>query len=234
MKPLYTQEQFTLAKSKDLLPCQCYQCDKVFYKNKCNIQLALSPNHSDSGKYCSQKCYHNSRTGVTYTQKNKKKVSDSNVNCLICNKTFKKLPSKIKKYPRHFCSKSCAAIYNSKNRTTGNRRSKLEVYLEEQLTLLYPNLHIDYNKTSAINAELDIYIPSLRLAFEINGIFHYEPIFGDEKLNKTQFNDTRKFKACVENNISLCIIDSTQLKYFKPDNAKKYLDIITNIIKSKN
>jgi hypothetical protein len=34
----------------------------------------------------------------------------------------------------------------------------------------------------------------------------------------------------LENNINLCVIDSSALSYFKPSKAKKYLDIITNTI----
>jgi len=50
--------------------------------------------------------------------------------------------------------------------------------------MLYPDLVIHFNKKDAINSELDIYIPSLKLAFELNGIFHYEPIFGKENFLK--------------------------------------------------
>ena len=71
----------------------------------------------------------------------------------------------------------------------------------------------------------------MKLAFEINGIYHYEPIHGQEKLSRVQNNDSRKFQACLEKDIELCIIDSSSLKYFKPQNAQKYLDIITSIIK---
>ena len=94
-------------------------------------------------------------------------------------------------------------------------------------------LRINYNEINTINAELDIYIPSLKLAFELNGIFHYEPIFGNKKLVKTQNNDQRKFIACAELGISLCVIDTTSLKYFKEDNAKKFLNIITKLIDEK-
>jgi hypothetical protein len=77
---------------------------------------------------------------------------------------------------------------------------------------------------------LDIYLPSLKLAFELNGIFHYEPIYGTEKLNQIQNNDNKKFKLCYKNEISLCIIDVSQQKYFKAQTSKKYLNIITTII----
>jgi hypothetical protein len=149
---------------------------------------------------------------------------------LNCNIEFKKKQVDIKKSPNHFCTRSCAVSYNNKNKTKGNRRSKLEIYIEEQLTILYPNLNIDYNKKNVIGSELDIYIPSFKLAFELNGIFHYEPIFGSDKLNQIQENDVSKSKACFDKHIDLCIIDSSGLKYFKLSNAKKYLDIVVNII----
>jgi hypothetical protein len=98
---------------------------------------------------------------------------------------------------------------------------------------LYPNLEFHFNRKDAINSELDIYIPTLKLAFELNGIFHYEPIYGSEKLDQIKNNDSRKYQACIEKNIELCIIDSSGLKYFKPEKCQKYLDIITNIINTK-
>ena len=64
----------------------------------------------------------------------------------------------------------------------------------------------------------------------LNGIFHYEPIYGQDKLSQIQNNDNRKFQACIENGIELCIIDSSQQKYFKEQSSLKYLNIITNII----
>ena len=104
------------------------------------------------------------------------------------------------------------------------------MWLEEQLTKLYPVLEINFNKTNIINSELDIYIPSLKLAFELNGIFHYEPIYGKEKLDKTKNNDDRKFQICSKLGISLCVIDTHNVKYLKKERDKKFLDIIVKII----
>jgi hypothetical protein len=132
-----------------------------------------------------------------------------------------------------FCSRRCAGVYWSKHKIIGTCRSKMERWIEEQLTQKYPNLLIDYNKTNTINAELDIYIPSLKLAFEFNGIFHYEPIFGYEKLKSYQTNDNRKIQACLENKIELCIIDTHTSTYFKKERDKKFLDIVIKIIDSK-
>jgi hypothetical protein len=107
------------------------------------------------------------------------------------------------------------------------------VWLENQLLSTYPNLDIVYNGKETINSELDIYIPSLKLAFELNGIFHYEPIYGQDKLSATQNNDCRKFQACLEQGIEMVIMDVSSLKYFKPQNAEKYLNIIKKILDTK-
>jgi hypothetical protein len=135
--------------------------------------------------------------------------------------------------PKKFCSKSCSAKYNNKHKTKGSRRSKLEVWVESKLTELYPNLIIDYNKIDSLEMELDIYVPSLKLAFELNGIFHYEPIFGDKKLQNIQRNDTNKFEKCQQLGISLCIIDVSKQKYFKEKTSIPFLDIILLIINQK-
>lgn len=153
-------------------------------------------------------------------------------NCKNCNAEINVQFAKHKKSKsgNHFCSQSCAGIYNNTHKTTGSRRSKLEKYLEFELIKLFPELEIHFNRKDIINSELDIYIPSLKLAFELNGIFHYEPIYGQDKLNQIQNNDHRKFQACLEQNIELCIIDTSRQKYFKEQSSKKYLNIITNII----
>lgn len=223
MKPLYTKEQFKNSKSKDKLPCECYNCKNVFYTRKNLIKQNLDGNDKfNSNRFCSIKCSSEYRKTL------------QKLTCLNCNKEFEKILSQIKKSKNHFCSHSCSATYNNVHKTHGTRRSKLEKYLKEKLPNLYPNLHIDFNKKDAINSELDIYIPSLKLAFELNGIFHYEPIFGDEKLNQTQNNDQRKFQACAEQNISLCIIDVSKQKYFKESTSQEFLNIIIDIINNKS
>lgn len=173
--------------------------------------------------FCSEQCRYLGR-GMN------KRLS---VKCKNCLKEFEKLFCEAEKSPNHFCSQSCAGTYNNTHKAHGTRRSKLEVWLEVKLIELFPSLEIHFNRKDAISSELDFYIPSLKLAFELNGIFHYEPIYGNEKLSQIQNNDCRKFQACLEKGIELCIIDSSKLTYFKPANAQKYLDIIVEIINRK-
>lgn len=222
MKPLYTQEQFDSAKSGDKLPCECYYCNGIGYHQKRNILKVIRKIRLNGCKFCSLSC----------KIKFEIPTPPLEVECTNCGTKFFKQQSQIKKSKsgNHYCSNSCNATYCNKNKTTGNRRSKLEKYIEEQLTIIYPELEIHFNRKDTIGSELDIYIPTLNIAFELNGIFHYEPIYGTDKLNQIQSNDVSKSKACHDLQIDLCIIDTSGQKYVKPSTSQKYLDIITNII----
>jgi hypothetical protein len=200
---------------------ECPQCHNSFSRVKNVIQSKLGPHNNEKTIYCSYKC-------ATLA-----KITKQKVNCLQCNIVFEKLPNQIKKSPNHFCSKSCAAKYNNTHKTKGNRRSKLEMWLEIQLNVSYPQLGIKYNLKEFTNTELDILIPTLNLAFELNGIFHYEPIYGQEKLSSIQNNDNRKFQACLEKKIELVIIDVSGQKYFKESTSQKYLEIVKQMIDMK-
>jgi hypothetical protein len=196
----------------------CDRCQKQFTRG-------ISKYNQDIKKgwkqFCSNECH--------WSAQNKRKQ----VVCAYCGTSFIKEAVQIKQTKHNFCSRSCSASYSNRNKTKGYRRSKLEIWLESQLLMLYPELEIHYNRKDTINAELDIYIPSIDLAIELNGIFHYEPIYGEEKLSQIQNNDQRKFQACLEKGIEMCIIDTSGFTYFKVDKAQKYLQIVTQVIENK-
>lgn len=220
MTPITTLDELKQFKSRDKIPLKCQCCQQTFYRTKNRI-LDNYSRRKMLTRFCSQTC------------KGKTDSLNRTSICLCnqCNTTFTKQHNKIKK--NNFCSSSCAAKYNNAHKTTGTRRSKLETWIEQQLSTTHPTLEIHYNKTNAINAELDIYIPSLKLAFELNGIFHYEPIYGESKLQKIQNNDCRKFQACLERGIELCIIDTSHQGYFKESTSEKFLNIIITILYKK-
>lgn len=153
--------------------------------------------------------------------------------CQQCGKPVFRREKEIPESGFCFCNKSCSARYSNAHKTTGTRRSKLEKWIELELKKRYPTLEIHFNKNEAISAELDIYIPSLKLAVELNGIFHYEPIFSEEKLEKIQNNDQRKLQACAERGISFCVIDTSSQKIFKEKTSLRFLEIITTLIDGK-
>ncbi len=200
------------------IPLFCSYCKKSFKKPLFLYNNSIK--RKDKHSFCSIKC-----VGLFQRHRITKP-------CKKCGKLITRQHRQMKS-TNVFCNHSCACSYNNTHKTKGIRRSKLEIFIEKQLNKLFPQLPIVYNNKETINSELDIYIPSLSLAFELNGIFHYEPIFGQEKLNKIQNNDNRKIFACAEKNIELCIIDSSSLKYFKPKHTQKYLDIIVSLISQK-
>ncbi len=198
----------------------CDHCEQPFTMSTSQYNQSNKRGHK---KYCSLDCSGKGRN--TYVT----------VPCGSCHKEVTAPVKQLNasKSSHLFCNHSCSITYHNLHKTKGTRRSKLEVWLEEQLATLYPNLEILYCDKQAINGELDIYVPSFRLAFELNGIYHYEPIHGQSKLDQVQSNDHRKFQACIEHGIELVIMDTSQLKYFKLIHCQKYLDIITGIINSK-
>lgn len=153
------------------------------------------------------------------------KILDKARECIFCHKKY---TAKFRK--DKFCSRSCAGKYNNSNKKHGYRRSKLEILVEQKLLDRYTDLEFHFNRKDAIKSELDVYIPSLKLAFELNGVFHYEPIYSEEQLKTIQNNDDRKFQACIERGIELCIIDTSKQKRFNELTSKQYIDIIFNII----
>ena len=195
----------------------CLNCSILFQKLPYEVKRTKGRN------FCCYDCY-----GEYQRKDQKNNIKE----CTNCGKKFYKRPAEQKKTKNHFCSRSCAATYNNTHKKTGTRVSKLEIFLQEQLSQEY-NFQFHFNRKDTINSELDIYIPEINLAFELNGVFHYEPIYGEEKLKKIQNNDERKFQACLEHKIELCIIDTSKQRYFKEKTSNEYLCIITNIIEQK-
>lgn len=224
MSLLITVEAFEEAGSREVIPFTCGHCRQPSARPKHRVQ-AFFKREGDimAPMFCSRECAAaRGRAPHTFA-------------CAQCGEKVIKQPSVVKRSRKrglvnHFCSNKCAGTYTAAHKKTGTRRAKLEKWLEEQLNRIYPQLRIDFNQTSAIKAELDIYVPSLRVAFELNGVFHYEPIFGSDKLTQTQNKDRYKYHACTEAGIDLCVIDTSRQRYFKEKHCKPYLDIITKII----
>lgn len=167
----------------------CSQCSN-------NIELRLSK-HEYSIKtglknfFCNHECHGNFLS---------KKVK---FNCFNCDKELERAPWETRE--NNFCSKQCWYKHNKAV------RSKLELYLEEKIKNYFPYLpYVCCDRTICRNLELDFYFPDLKLAIEINGIFHYEPIFGEEKLNYVQHNDKGKNYLCKQQGIKLLTLKSIE------------------------
>lgn len=227
MKTLYSKKEFENTKSRDLLPLICSHCSKTFFRTKHFIQIAIYNKKVNKRKFaadfCSSQCYTRELCPI----------SKVDVICEQCGSTFKKSSSQIKSTKHNFCSCKCAGKYRSMHKTTGTRVSKLEKVIQRKIISLYPEIKFEFNHSNTIKSELDIYIPSLKLAFELNGIFHYKPIFGEKKFLSIINADNNKIITCKENGITLHIIDTSTNKKFKEEDADLYIKYIQDIIESK-
>lgn len=131
-----------------------------------------------------------------------------------------------------FCSRSCAANFNNQIRKK-KRRSKIEQALFQMLKEQFPHLHIISNDREALQGlELDIYIPELKLGIEWNGIVHFKPIYGMEKLLAVQEKDRQKLEIANAKDINLIVIPDHESKYSLVKEAfSKIKEIIENIQK---
>ena len=212
-------EEFKKYKGKDLVPFDCAECKERYCVVQRNCRRLFYSDHKNN--YCSIEC------------RKKAATTSVTVPCGNCKKPVTRVLNAYKAAKRHvFCDHSCAATYNNTHKTTGNRRSKLEAFLEEQLGIIYPNLVIIANGKEAIESELDFYFPELRFAIELNGIFHYEPIYGQHKLEQIRNNDNQKMIRCYERGIELMVLNVSDYKKFNTSSAQKYLEIVKDQLDS--
>ncbi len=219
MKPLFDINELNNFKANEKLPLECENCNNVFYSIRKEVRKSLNNHRSVKLKYCSRKCT------------DEKKYKRIECICKNCNKSIIKNPSDLLSV-NIFCSQSCAATYNNKNKKYGIRRSKMEIFIEDMLKKDFPDLEFLFNSKKIINSEIDIYIKNFNLGIEINGILHYKPIYGEDKFNSQKKNDENKIKICNENNIELHIIDISHINKFSIIKGLEIYEIIkTKIMK---
>lgn len=152
-------------------------------------------------------------------------------NCKWCSKIILKTPAEKRKAKANlFCSKSCAAKYNNRHKKTGTRRSKLEIYLEQQLREGFPDLQLLCNTRKLLGIELDFYFPQLKFAVEINGFLHFKAIYGAEKLKRIQEIDREKAEKCEQKEIDLYINDVSNDFHLTKELKEKHWQTIKELV----
>jgi hypothetical protein len=210
-------------KQHDKPPMECSFCGASLNRTSKQLKDNLykqKPGYKNSLKYF---CH------ITCSNKDKDRAPKE-ISCTNCQKSFLKKTNQIKKSENHFCTRSCAAIHFNKNKKHGYRRSKIEIYIEEQIKKHYRNIIVIPNDVDTIGLELDLYFPQLNFAIEFNGVFHYEPIYGQNKLEKTQNNDQRKMISCYERGIELCVLDTSGVKHCTQKSKDFFWEIVNNIL----
>lgn len=114
--------------------------------------------------------------------------------------------------------------------TFDKRGSKLQHLIYDLLLELYPNYQVVYEQViPQLNQRIDIFIPTLGIAFEIHGIQHYEYnsfFFKDELAwNKSVLLDKTKVKFLDEHGIKLVEIPyNTKIK--TKEDLRSFIDSI--------
>ncbi len=196
-----------------------YNCDhcKIFCKKQRKNYYTAKKRHQTLF-FCSQLCRHKYYNHISIE-----------VKCSFCNKTIKRRASQIAITKHSFCNTSHAASYNNKLKRK-TRRSKIEAKFYNLLVKEFPQLDILSNDKTMLNgSEVDVAIPSLKLAIEWNGIVHFKPIYGQTKLDKIQTIDAKKLKIASNKNINLIVIPDL---VSNDKILKQAFNDVSNIIKS--
>ncbi len=205
---LIDNDSFNKLRIKELVPMKCKFCGNNFYQTK--HMIIRTVRQGGFSGFCSTSC------------SNKNKSNKTKLNCKECNKEIYLSKSRIKPLKNNFCSKSCSITYRNKNKTDGYIRSKMEDFIESKIKEEFPNLECICNERKLLNGlELDFYFPKLKLAFELNGITHYEPIYGEDRLERSKDSDKRKMLLCYQLGVELAVIDISSIKYFKEKHGSK-------------
>jgi very-short-patch-repair endonuclease len=213
-----TKAEFDELQIKDLIPMRCKNCHQEFNQTK-NIILKSLRKYGKCG-YCSRLCC------------NKAKINHSYLPCEECGKITQKSAVALKTNKHVFCSCSCHAKYKNRHKNFGKIRSKMEEFIESKVKEFFPTLEFYCNDRKSLNGpELDFLFPSLKLAVELNGITHYEPIYGKDRLTRSQESDRRKMSSCEKIGIELAVIDISSIKYFKPKCGLKIFHEIEKILR---
>jgi hypothetical protein len=207
MKLLVPINAISSYKSQELLPLECEHCHKIFHKRKGDVTMSMKGHPDFALRFCSLKCHHLKRVKDTHVE----------VACEQCGECVLKQISWIKKNKHNFCSRSCSARFQNAHKTLGSsRKSKAETYLAGLIRTDFKEIKVEENTRDVLPSglELDIYLPALNLAIELNGPLHFFPIFGLNKLLSIQDKDIRKQVEAHTVGCQLIVLNTSHYKYW--------------------
>lgn len=82
---------------------------------------------------------------------------------------------------------------NNAVRVTSKTGSKLEKYLHKKL--LSDGYKVEFHKEQVLvttKLQIDLFVPSINLAIEVDGPSHFEPVWGEQSLSRNKNYDSKK------------------------------------------
>ncbi len=109
----------------------------------------------------------------------------------------------------------------------------LREILEDLCGAKFPNTRPPWlkNPDTGHNMELDCYNAKMKLAFEYQGIQHYEPVDffgGQEKYKKRKKRNKIKKEICEKRGIRLVEVDAREVPYKKKAKLKRHIESLIN------
>jgi len=114
-------------------------------------------------------------------------------------------------------------------RETSKTGSKLEFYIREQLAMAeYKVLFHREHMIENANMHIDLTIPELKIAIEIDGPSHFSPIWSEEQMRKVQLADAEKDALLLSK--GWAVIRVQQRKSLSDKYKRELRDNLLNII----
>ena len=164
---LYTEQDFKNAKTKELLKLKCPCCETVFEFPKHKIQTNWRRSSSKI-LYCSYECSTKARKTTVITE---------TINCLHCNKEFKRKITNVKTKNQKFCNRICSTVYMNTHRSKEEREvinTKLSLKLKgtkckkyKKLTIKLQNIYTYIFNIKYIIKATKIHTLSCNICFKI-------------------------------------------------------------------
>jgi len=196
----------------------CCYCNKEILKFRSEVKRTKA-------YYCNNKC------SSIHIWSNKEKIdSRIPVNCTNCDIEFLRFPWMLSDHM--FCGLRCSGLYSSQF-TKRRDQSKMEIFISQQIRESFSSLQLIENDRSLCKGlELDLFLPELNLAIEINGPVHYDPIYGEKYLESIQERDFRKNNICQTQNIEILTIKNYG-KFLIENGNRIWFEQIKPVIESK-
>lgn len=118
---------------------------------------------------------------------------------------------------------------NDAVRQASKTGSKLESFLLEKL--LSDGYRVEFHKEQSLlntKLQIDLFLPTLNVAIEVDGLSHFEPVWGEETLNRNKGYDNKKTGLILGK--GLVLIRIKQVRDFSKARAQSIYDKLKQLL----